>query len=104
MRNPLKTSVVVIGLAVAGALAGCAQTATSESTGAYLDDSSITAKVKAAIFGDASLKMLDIHVDTRKNVVQLSGSVETPMMIARAGELAANVPGVRSVQNDLVLR
>lgn len=104
MRNPVRTSIVVIGLALGCSIAACAQTATSESTGAYVDDASITAKVKAAILDDSALKVLEIHVVTDKDVVQLSGFVDLQTMVARAGDVAANVAGVRSVRNDLVVR
>jgi hyperosmotically inducible protein len=104
MRNPIKTSLVVIGLALGGSLAACAQTATNESTGAYVDDTAITTKVKAAIFDDSTLKVLDIHVTTTKNVVQLSGFVSSRPMIGHASDVVGKVAGVRSVQNDLVVR
>jgi hyperosmotically inducible periplasmic protein len=104
MRNSLKTSIVIVRLALGGALAACAQTATSESTGAYVDDASITTKVKAAILDDAALKVFEIHVDTDKDVVELSGFVDSQMMIARAGHVAGGIAGVRSVRNDLAVR
>ncbi len=104
MRNPIRTSIVIVGLAMGCSLAACAQTATSESTGAYVDDAAITTKVKAAIFDDAALKVFEIHVVTNKDVVQLTGSVNSPPMVARAGDVAEKVAGVRSVQNDLVVR
>jgi osmotically-inducible protein OsmY len=99
-----RTSLVIVGLALGCPLAACAPTATSESTGAYVDDASITTKVKAAIFDDSSLKTFEIHVVTNKNVVQLSGFVDSRPMIGRAGAVASQVAGVRSVQNDLVVR
>ncbi len=104
MRNPIKTSTVILGLTLGLALAACAQTATSESTGAYVDDASITTKVKAAIFDDPTLKVFEIHVNTNKDVVQLSGFVNSRPMISRASDVAGKVAGVRSVQNDLVVR
>lgn len=104
MFNPIKTSLVVIGLTLGATLAGCAGTATSESTGAYVDDATITTKVKAAIFDDASLKTLQIHVVTYKNVVQLSGFVDSRPMIAHAGDVAGKVAGVKSVKNDLIVK
>ena len=54
-------------------LAGCASTSSQSSTGEYIDDSTITTKVKTAIFNEASLKVLQINVETYKSVVQLSG-------------------------------
>ena len=56
---------------------GCASTSKQESTGELLDDSVITSKVKTAIFSEPSLKVLEINVQTTKNVVQLSGTVST---------------------------
>ena len=104
MRNPIKTSILIVGLALGSSLAACAQTATHESTGAYVDDASITTKVKAAILDDSSLKVLDIHVVTSKNVVRLSGFVDARPMINRASDVAGKVAGVTAVQNDLVVR
>lgn len=104
MQNPIKTGLVIVGLTLAGSLAACAPTATSESTGAYVDDAAITAKVKAAIFDDAALKVLDIHVVTDKNVVHLSGFVGSQATISRAGDVAGKVAGVKSVRNDLMVK
>jgi osmotically-inducible protein OsmY len=83
---------------------GCAATSTRESTGEYIDDTAITAKVKTAIFNDASLKSNDISVETFKGRVQLSGFVDTSANIARAGTVAKGVGGVTSVKNDLRLK
>jgi hyperosmotically inducible protein len=83
---------------------GCASTSTGESTGEYLDDSVITSRVKTAIFNEPSLKLLQINVETFKNVVQLSGFVGTGGEMDKAVELARSVNGVRSVKNDMRLR
>ena len=80
---------------------GCASTATHEGTGEYVDDSVITAKVKAAIFNDASLKSSEINVETFKGVVQLSGFVNSQADIDKAVELARGVKGVTSVKDDM---
>ena len=80
---------------------GCASTATHEGTGEYIDDSVITAKVKTAIFSDASLKSSEINVETFKGVVQLSGFVNSQPDIDKAVELARGVKGVTSVKNDM---
>ena len=84
-----------------GSLLGCASTATQEGTGEYIDDSIITAKVKAEIFSDSSLKSAEINVETFKGVVQLSGFVNSREAIDRAVTLARDVKGVTSVKNDM---
>ena len=75
-----------------------------ESTGQYVDDSVITTKVKTAIFNESTLKTLQINVKTFKGVVQLSGFVDSPQAVAKAGEVAKNVNNVVSVENDLIVK
>ena len=105
MRNTMKTSLVIASLIMGGSLGACeTQTQTSESTGAYVDDASITTKVKTALLGDVGLKVFDIHVDTHHDVVLLTGTVNSQQMIKHAGDVASQVAGVTGVRNDLVVR
>ena len=83
---------------------GCAGTSSKESTGEYIDDTTITTKVKTAIFEERSLKVAQITVETHKSVVQLSGFVASTAEISKAGSIARSVRGVAYVQNDLRLR
>ena len=93
--------------AIAGAIAVTACTSssrTSESTGQYIDSAAITSKVKAALLNDSGLKSFDIGVDTFKDGVKLSGVVSSEQVKARAGDVARGVSGVRSVENDLIVK
>ena len=94
---------IATGLFVASlfAVAGCASTATREGTGEYVDDSVLTTKVKAGIFNEPSLKSMEINVETFKGTVQLSGFVAQPGDIAKAGQIARGVKGVKAVKNDI---
>ena len=83
---------------------GCASTPTQESAGEYVDDSSITVKVKAAYVKDPLVKAISVNVETFKGVVQLSGFVNTSAEKAQAGALAAAVKGVTSVKNNIVVK
>jgi osmotically-inducible protein OsmY len=83
---------------------GCASTSKQEGTGEYVDDSVITAKVKAAIVQDESLKAAEINVETFKGIVQLSGFVKSRTDISKAVEVARGVKGVISVKNDMRLK
>jgi len=85
-------------------LLSCASTPQSSSTGEYFDDTVITTKVKALLVKDAALKSFQINVKTYKGVVQLSGFVDTETTRDRAGEVAQSVKGIKSVQNDLILK
>jgi len=90
----------ILAMAMVSVL-GCASTATQEGTGEYVDDSVITAKVKSAIIGDASLKATEINVETFKGIVQLSGFVSSSADKSKAEELARSVKGVKSVKDDM---
>ena len=91
------------GLVLAG-LAACAATPQHQATGEYVDDAVITAQIKAAIVDDPKLKVSEVHVDTLKGVVQLSGFVSNSTQIAEASSVAYGVPGVKSVRNALQLK
>ena len=94
----------LVCIALATAFLGCASTPTREGTGEYVDDSAITAKVKAAIFNEPSLKVFQINVETFKGDVQLSGFVDSSQSVSKAGEVARSVKGVRSVKNSLIVK
>ena len=84
--------------------AGCASTSTQSSIGEAIDDTVITARVKAAFVEDPNLKALQINVETFKGIVQLSGFVETRTEINRATVVARGIGGVTSVRNDILLK
>jgi hyperosmotically inducible periplasmic protein len=98
----LKTWLIAIAAAVT--LGACAGSGTERSTGQYVDDKTITTKVKTALIEDEQTKARNINVDTYKGVVQLSGFVESTAESERAESLAKGVDGVKSVQNSLRMR
>ncbi|MBK1649211.1 BON domain-containing protein [Rhabdochromatium marinum] len=75
----------------------------ADETGNYLSDAAITAKIKAEILGDPTLKVLQISVITIDGAVTLSGTVDSKSSLDRASELARNNQGVQSVENKLVV-
>ena len=85
-------------------LAGCASTSTHESTGEYIDDSTITSKVKAAYAKDPVVSAMHVHVTTTRGVVELTGSVSSEAERNKADEIARAVAGVKSVTNNLVVK
>ena len=103
MNKFTRTSVLFAAVSLT-ALVGCASTQKHESTGQYIDDSAITASVKAAIFNEASLKSAEINVETFKGRVQLSGFVSSQASIERAVQVAQGINGVSSVANGMRLK
>lgn len=98
--------VVLFGLAVVLSLSvsGCAGSRRQESTGEYFDDVSLTARVKTSILGDAGVKFLQVHVESFKGIVQLSGFVDSEAAAERAIYLARTVNGVKQVNNSLIVK
>ncbi len=67
------------------------------------EDDLITMGVKLRLMSNAELPALDINVDTRHGVVTLFGFVSNKEMQALAAREAAQIPGVRSVDDRLQL-
>jgi len=72
--------------------------------GAFVDDSVITAKIKAAFIKDPDVSVLDVSVETDKGIVLLSGFVRNPHQAERAVEIASAVSGVKSVRSNLAVK
>lgn len=69
---------------------------------AYVDDSVITAKVKAALLKE--MKSLDVKVETQQGRVLLSGFVADQSQRTKARQVAASVTGVVKVEDRLALK
>lgn len=100
MKN-LSSVIFVVALAL---ISGCASTNKQEGMGEYIDDSIITARVKAAILGEETLSVAEINVETFKGVVQLSGFVSSAADEKKAIEVARGVSGVKSVTDAMQLK
>ena len=101
MRNQKIKSIGVAALLV---LAGCASTKTQQAPGEYVDDATVTAKVKAALIADSKAEAHHIDVEPYRGVVQLSGFVESANERAAAVADAQKVTGVKSVRDNLQVR
>lgn len=99
-----KIAIVLLGTAAAlGTLSfsGCAPTRTQQSAGEYIDDATLTTKVKSALLADPVVKGLQITVETFRGRVQLAGFLNSQAEIDRAVGIARSVKGVSSVDNAL---
>ena len=103
MRGWWKPKTSVITAALATSLA-CASDSAQRSTGEYVDDKVVSAKVKTALINDPATKAYQIDVETYNGVVQLSGFVDSRNAVASAEEVAESVQGVKDVRNDLRVR
>ncbi|MFT8212008.1 MAG: molecular chaperone OsmY [Symbiopectobacterium sp.] len=70
----------------------------------YMDDSTITAKVKSALMDDKVIDSGDISVSTTKGVVTLTGFVPSQAVAAQAVAVATKTEGVQSVSDKLQIK
>ena len=96
--------IVCLGLGVAVFNSGCSGDRYHRSTGTYVDDKAIGAKVKSSLLADPDVKGLAVNVEVNNGRVQLSGFVDSLAQKNRAAELARNIEGVQYVKNDLVVK
>ena len=96
----LRPTIVSAVLALSLSIVGCTSM-TGQTAGQYVDDSTITASVKAKLVGDKTANLTRIDVDTTNRVVSLNGIVESPEQKSRAEQLAMQVSGVQKIQNNL---
>lgn len=89
------------------ALAGCAADGNRPSTGQYIDDSSITAKVKSEMIADKAVSARNITVASTARMVQLTGNFANRQEVDRAVVIAVaiayGVAGVKSVDNQMLI-
>ncbi len=98
----LRVTSFAICAALAGAyFAGCASSDVGRSTGEYIDDQTINARVKTALLRDESVAGFDVSTTTFDGVVQLSGFVETEEQRQHAEQLAMGIDGVLTVINNI---
>ena len=72
--------------------------------GKFLDDSGITAEVKARILAEKGMEGSDISVTTTNSVVVLEGTVANDSQSELAQRLAGNLSNVKAVDNQLRVR
>jgi len=115
MVNSMGTAQVLrrtlVSLGVAAAMSVCMaagamaqeQTPTphSDSVGAAVNDTAITAKVKSSFVGDDRLKGSHIKVVTTNGVVTLTGTATSSDSKSAAEDIAKAVSGVRSVDDQV---
>jgi hyperosmotically inducible periplasmic protein len=77
---------------------------TPPSNAQIAEDSATTMKVKSALLADSDLQSVPIEVQTTNGSVRLNGVVATSALKERARQVASQVAGVKSIDNQLVVK
>lgn len=102
--NGFKHYATVAAVAVGLAASGCSVFRGQSTAGQYVDDVTITTKVKAELVDSKRVDAADVNVDSTNGNVRLSGWGSSAAEIRAAGEIARSVDGVKSVDNDLKVK
>lgn len=94
----------ILMLSFAALLPACAVWRDQEPVGAYVDDTTLTTRVKAKFAANKEVSAMSISVETMKGVVQLAGFAKSGEERAMAEKLARNTSGVVAVRNDIIVR
>ncbi len=102
----LRTTLVAMVAAVAAltVLPGCSVTRGQSTVGEYIDDTGITAAIKAKFVENKAVDALSIKVETLDGTVLLSGFAKDTAERTTAEGLARAVRGVKSVRNQIIVR
>ena len=101
MRSLLATTVTALALIT---MTGCAVTRGQETVGAYVDDSTITARIKARFVENQQVDASSISVETLNGTVMLSGFAKNVTERTTAEGIARDVSGVKAVKNEIAVR
>ena len=77
--------------------------ATNDTATEYMEEATITARVKVALTEEKMIKSRDISIRTDHGVVDLTGKVSSKEESDIATNCAAKVKGVKSVHNNLTI-
>ncbi|MES2297952.1 MAG: BON domain-containing protein [Pseudomonadota bacterium] len=101
-----RPAAIIVGAILTFTIIACTNydTAPKATIGNKIDDTVITAQVKAALMADQDIKGLGISVETRKGKVQLRGFADNQPLIDQSVRLAQAVTGVQDVDNGIALR
>ena len=94
----------VFTAAVIAAASSCTSSRGIDAIGGYVDDSSITSTVKSRMVEDKSVDSQSIAVETANGNVMLSGVARTNVEKSTAESIAIKVRGVKSLQNNIVVK
>ena len=95
-------SALIVVLSIVFLLGGHAAAA-GRTVGQVIDDTAITAQVKAKLVADKPSNLTHVSVKSMEGVVTLSGEVDSVAVRDRAVQIAGGVSGVKSVVDNILV-
>ena len=84
---------------------GCASSRYAQSADEHNDDRVTSSRVRSALADDRQHQYFEgVHVETFKDVVQLSGFVNTRELKSLAGDIAREAASRRDIRNNITVK
>jgi hyperosmotically inducible periplasmic protein len=100
-RSPSGLFAVIVLSSALATVTGCSTSGTSQSVGAYVDDTVITTRVKTKFAEAKDVDATTIGVETINGTVLLRGVAKSPQAKSQAETIARSVDGVKAVNNRI---
>ena len=94
----------VAAAAVLVAAAGCAMERGPQRVGSFVDDATITSRIRADIAADKNVDAVAIQVETIDGTVTLSGVARTQLEKTTAESIAMKANGAKQIRNEIAVR
>ncbi|MEY2802580.1 MAG: hypothetical protein RL513_2165 [Pseudomonadota bacterium] len=104
LLHPLRLLTLASATALCVLATGCAVMRGQSTVGSYIDDTAITAAIKARLLDDKTTGGMSINVDSLNGTVALSGFATSEAEKQRAEAIALEAKGVKAVRNNLIVR
>ena len=105
LRLALGLIICLGAVPVLAGVTGCASNRCTQSKDQQFDDHATSSRVSAALSDDRQHMYFDgVRVETFKDVIQLSGFVNTRDLKSRAGDIARDAAGRRDVHNNITVK
>lgn len=102
--NTITRSAAIAFVSAGIALSGCSVFRGQSTPGEYVDDVAITSKVKAELLDSDRVDGLEVNVNSTNGEVTLTGWASSDNEARVAGQIAREVDGVKSVDNQLQVK
>jgi hyperosmotically inducible protein len=104
MTRTFNGAKLLLSAAALMCVVSCAAIEGRETSGQYVDDATISTRVRTAFVGDSKVQATQVHVDTMQGIVELSGFVDKKDVEERAVSIARHTDGVKGVRDEIVVR
>ena len=93
-----------IGLTIITLLSACDIVNKGQLPSKYIDDTTLTTKIKSHILTEKGINSSDVHIESYDSTVQITGFVKDKQTYNKVANIIKNTAGVKKIINNLIIR